>query len=78
MAQMLFFGPAKSISKTSRIEISAQDIREALDVVINLYGPELEKLISCSRVWLNGIEVDWSTQVTQSDEIAIIPPTSGG
>ena len=44
------------------------------------YGPEFEVVLASSRVWLNGDEPadGRGTRLTDGDEVAVLPPVSGG
>jgi molybdopterin converting factor small subunit len=53
-------------------------VREILDGAITRYGDEFAAVLSTCRVWVNGEAADDSTSVTVSDEVAVLPPVSGG
>jgi MoaD family protein len=44
------------------------------------YGPEFEAILRTSRVWVNGDEPEagTATVVHDGDEVAVLPPVSGG
>jgi len=44
------------------------------------YGPEFAAVLERSRVWLNGDEppAGDETPVRDGDEVAVLPPVSGG
>jgi MoaD family protein len=44
------------------------------------YGPEFEAVLRTSRVWVNGDEpaAGTATAVHAGDEVAVLPPVSGG
>jgi sulfur-carrier protein len=44
------------------------------------YGPEFGAVLAISRVWVNGNEPTdgLNTPVGPNDEIAVLPPVSGG
>ncbi|MDQ1521115.1 MAG: ThiS family, partial [Actinomycetota bacterium] len=51
-----------------------------LDDACASYGPDFAAVLARSRVWVNGDEaVDGDTTVLRDgDEVAILPPVSGG
>jgi molybdopterin synthase sulfur carrier subunit len=42
------------------------------------FGEEFARVVAVSKVWLNGDEVEPDAQVDDDDEVAVIPPVSGG
>jgi molybdopterin converting factor small subunit len=42
------------------------------------YGPEFAALVQSCRVWCNGEPANADDPVTDRDEVAILPPVSGG
>lgn len=51
---------------------------DVLDVARARYGDRFADVLAGSRVWLNGEPADPSTPVTDRDEVAVLPPVSGG
>jgi MoaD family protein len=51
-----------------------------LDAAAERYGPRFGEVLDCSRVWVNGDEPaqGQSTALTDGDEVAVLPPVSGG
>ena len=42
------------------------------------YGATFDAVVNMSKVWVNGEEVPRSHAVTDKDEVAVLPPVSGG
>lgn len=44
------------------------------------YGPGFDEVLAASRVWVNGDEPadGRATRLTDGDEVAVLPPVSGG
>jgi len=49
-----------------------------LDSAVAQYGTQFEAVLGMSKVWLNGEEVSREHPVTDKDEVAVLPPVSGG
>jgi len=51
-----------------------------LDAAGAAYGPTFEAVLATARVWVNGDEpTDGSaTRLVNGDEVAVLPPVSGG
>jgi len=53
-------------------------LREVLDTAVEKYGPEFASVLSTCRVWVNGEPAPLDAAVGADDEIAVLPPVSGG
>jgi molybdopterin synthase sulfur carrier subunit len=62
----------------SSAEIDGADVGAMLDAAVEAWGAPFASLLARSQVWVNGEAADRSMAVGQEDEVAIIPPVSGG
>jgi molybdopterin converting factor small subunit len=53
-------------------------VQDVLDAAVAKYGPGFAVVLRTCRIWVNGDTVDPTTPVTESDEVAVLPPVSGG
>lgn len=53
-------------------------MRQVLDAAVQRYGDAFAAVLPTCRVWVNGQEADDETDVTADDEVAVLPPVSGG
>jgi MoaD family protein len=55
-------------------------VGDVLDAAGRAYGPTFEAVLATARVWVNGDEpaAGRATQLTDGDEVAVLPPVSGG
>jgi molybdopterin converting factor small subunit len=58
--------------------IDAATVGDVLDAAAHKYGAAFTELLPTCRVWLNGDTADRSQPVGASDEVAVLPPVSGG
>jgi molybdopterin converting factor small subunit len=42
------------------------------------FGDEFAGVLGTCNVWVNGDQTDWDHAVGESDEVAVLPPVSGG
>jgi molybdopterin synthase sulfur carrier subunit len=78
MAVLRLFAAAREAAGTARDEVAAATVREVLEQASVRYGDHFAAVAATSRVWLNGEPVDLSAPVRDADEVAILPPVSGG
>lgn len=72
------FAQAREAAGTSRDEMSGSTVEEVVRAAGEKYGDRFVALLPTCRVWLNGEEVPPTTPVTDKDEVAVLPPVSGG
>ena len=78
MATLRLFANLREIAGTNRVDLDATSVGDALDEAVERYGDKFAATLSTAQVWVNGDQADRSTSVTGNDEIAVIPPVSGG
>jgi molybdopterin converting factor small subunit len=78
MATLLLFGPARSAAGLHRVTIDATSLAELCLVASRRFGPEFDAVLRTAAVWVNGEPVAGDPPLGESDEIAVIPPVSGG
>ena len=72
------FGPAREAAGRSMDRMRATTVREVLAICDVRYGAEMARLTPSCAVWVNGEPATQSTPVRDGDEVAILPPVSGG
>ena len=78
MASVKLFAQAAEIAAKSEIEIVGSTVSEISAELIKLYGDEFETLLKQSQVWVNGSSAPLNRDLTAGDEVAVLPPVSGG
>lgn len=78
MAKLRLFANLREIAGTSRLDVPADTVSEALDMVNDKFGAAFERGVSVSRIWVNGEEARLDQSLAESDEMVILPPVSGG
>jgi molybdopterin synthase sulfur carrier subunit len=75
-----FFAAARDAAGKSSDTVDAATVGDALDQARAAYGPAFAVVLDHARVWLNGDDPPdgAATAVGDGDEIAVLPPVSGG
>lgn len=78
MATLRLFASARDAAGTARDDIAGATVEEILDIARARYGEVFAAVLTTSKVWLNGEPTDGTAAVTATDEVAVLPPVSGG
>lgn len=78
MAKLRLFAAAREAAGTGRDVLDGATVAEVLDAAVGRYGAGFAEVLSTSRVWCNGEPADPADPVTDLDEVAVLPPVSGG
>jgi molybdopterin converting factor small subunit len=78
MAKLRLFANLREIAGTARLEIPADTVSGVIDAANKKFGPDFERGVETSRVWVNGEEAVGADLVGASDEVVLLPPVSGG
>ena len=62
----------------SRDVIDGATVGEIVAAATGRYGERFGALVPTCRVWVNGEQANDATPVGPADEVAILPPVSGG
>lgn len=78
VATVRLFAAARDAAGTGRDELPGATVAEVLDAARARYGRRFEEVLATSRVWVNGEPVGDGSPVGPHDELAVLPPVSGG
>lgn len=78
MATLRLFAAAREAAGTGRAEVDGATVGEVLDHAGMRFGEEFVGIVTRSRVWRNGEPASRTDPVTDGDEVAVLPPVSGG
>jgi sulfur-carrier protein len=78
MAILRLFASAREAAGTDRDRIPGATVGEVLDGARARYGSPFDEVLAGCRVWCNGEPVEASMPVADDDEVAVLPPVSGG
>ena len=80
MSRLVLFARARELAGRSNDVIDAATLGELLDKARASYGPDFAAILDRCRIWVNGNEPTdgMETPVGPQDEVAVLPPVSGG
>lgn len=78
MATLRLFAAAREAAGTGRDTVPGDTVASVLEEATRRYGDAFAEIVDCSRVWCNGEPAEGTDPVTDADEVAVLPPVSGG
>jgi molybdopterin converting factor small subunit len=79
MARLRLFGPARDAAGgVAQTTITATTVSGVMAAAEAEFGASFARIVATSNIWLNGDVVPPDTRVSEDDEVAVIPPVSGG
>lgn len=78
MARLRLFAGLRQSAGTGDVEMAGESVDEVLAAAVAEYGTEFERGLASANVWVNGEPAEPGTPVGANDEIAVLPPVSGG
>jgi len=78
MAKLRLFANLREIAGAPLVEVDAGTVEEVLALADGRFGLDFAMWAEASHVWLNGKEALLDDEVTEDDEIVLLPPVSGG
>jgi molybdopterin converting factor small subunit len=78
VAIVRMFASAREAAGTARDVIPGATVGEVLGAARQRYGDAFAAVLDTCRIWVNGDPVADDAPVGPSDEIAVLPPVSGG
>ena len=78
MATLRLFAAARTAAGTGRDQVEGADVGQVLGAARARYGEGFAAVLGTCRIWVNGEPADEATPVSPGDEVAVLPPVSGG
>ena len=78
MAVLRLFAAAREAAGTGRDVVPGDTVGAVLDGAVDRYGAEFAVVLGRCKVWRNGDEAERDDAVGDDDEVAVLPPVSGG
>ncbi len=78
MAVLRLFASAREAAGTGRDDVPGATVEEVLVAARQRYGSAFAELLPSCQVWRNGEPAEPTDAVVAGDEVAVLPPVSGG
>ena len=78
VAVLRMFASAREAAGTGQAVIDGATVGEVLDSAVARYGSGFDRVLATCRVWVNGEAAGRDAPVRSDDEVAVLPPVSGG
>lgn len=78
MPTLRLFASAREAAGTGSDVVDGTTVAEVLQAARQRYGAQFAEVLTTCRIWVNGDEVVPDAPVGEHDEVAVLPPVSGG
>jgi molybdopterin converting factor small subunit len=78
MVALRLFASAREAAGVGVDDLPGETVGEVLDLAVERYGADFAAQLGQCRVWRNGEPADRGESVAAGDEVAVLPPVSGG
>jgi MoaD family protein len=78
VVRVRLFAALREAADTSEIEVSAKTVGEVVDSLSGRFGERFAAVAAVSSFVVNGERAGRGTVIAEGDEVALLPPVSGG
>ena len=78
MARLRLFASAREAAGTGRDVVDGVTVADVLSASVERYGQGFAAVLTTCRIWVNGEPAELDALVGDTDEVALLPPVSGG
>jgi len=78
MAIVRLFAAARDAAGTGRDNVPGTTVGEVLATASRRYGQRFTDVLGTCKIWVNGEPASLQDSVGSADELAVLPPVSGG
>ena len=78
MVTLRLFASIRESAGVNQIDFDAETVGEVVGLAVEKFGPDFASILPACRIWVNGNPAKEDDKVFDSDEVAILPPVSGG
>lgn len=78
MAILRLFATIRVAAGVGKDSIPGETVADVVNAASRKYGDDFAALVPICRIWVNGQAANDETPVSNADEVALLPPVSGG
>jgi len=78
VATLRLFASARESAGTGSAQFDGATVGDVLAAASATFGPSFDAVLPKCKVWVNGDPAEPTTAVGNTDEVAVLPPVSGG
>jgi MoaD family protein len=78
VVKVRLFASLREAAGAPMVEMEASDVGSLLDLLSETYGPAFDRIMSAGTVVVDGQTVGRDRALMPGDEVALLPPVSGG
>jgi len=78
VATLRLFAAAREAAGTGRESVPGGTVGQVLAAARARHGERFAEVLAGARVWVNGEPAEDDDPVSEADEVAVLPPVSGG
>ena len=78
MATLRLFASIREAAGTGSATFDGETVGDVVDAASDRFGASFAELVPTCRVWINGEPALETDLVGEGDEVALLPPVSGG
>ena len=78
MARIRLFAAARDAAGLGSDDIPGDTVGDVLTLARQRYGATFEAVLTTCRIWVNGEPAEVQDTIRATDELAVLPPVSGG
>ena len=72
------FAALRELAGSSEVDATGRTAGELVDQLSERYGERFAKIAAVGSIVVNGDRADRTTPVAEGDQVALLPPVSGG
>jgi sulfur-carrier protein len=78
VVKVRLFAALRELAGASEVEAEADTVAEVIEVLSARYGERFSRIVEVGTAVVDGERVDRETVMTDGQEVALLPPVSGG
>jgi len=75
---LLLFAAARLAAGRARDRLAGRRLADVMAAACERYGPDFADVLGRAQVWVNGDPAGPDHLLAEGDEVAVLPPVSGG